>query len=153
MAELNNFEDKLFDLVKNIKFEEVPNTFWAKLKKDIRNIQNDPNVYCPADNTTNFYKMTPEDAEALLEKEITKEYKKAEASVVTKLKEEGQNIAMKLDLKERVFAISKQEAFQTLKDHKENFKNNPSSRLINPKIWTDSIQKLIWAWYNSFPDK
>ena len=47
VAELKDFEDKLFDLTKNIKFEEVPNEFQSKLNKDIRNIQNDPNVYCP----------------------------------------------------------------------------------------------------------
>ena len=104
----------------------VPNNFQSKLEKDIKNIMNDPNVYCPADKTTNFYKMKPEAAEALLEKEITKEYKKADANVVTQLNEEGQNIAMKLELEDRVFATFKQEAFETLKDHKENFKNNPS---------------------------
>ena len=42
MPELKYFEDKLYDLVKNIKFEDVPNSFQTKLNLDIRNIQNDP---------------------------------------------------------------------------------------------------------------
>ena len=129
IAEMKDFEDKLFELTKNIKFEEVHNSFQNKLNKDIRDIQNDPRVYCPADKTTNFYKMKIETAEALVEKEIHKEYKKAKPDIVEKLNDEGKSIAMKLELEDRVFATSKQEAFQTLKDHKENFKNNPTSRL------------------------
>ena len=59
--------------------------------------------------------MEPEEADALLEKEITKEYKKAEAAIVDELNEEGIRIVKKLDLEERVFATSKLEAFQNLK--------------------------------------
>ena len=73
---MKEFEDKLYDLVKNVKFKEAPNSFQTKLNLDIRNIQNDPKVYCPADKTTNFYKVTTETADALIEKDIHKEYKK-----------------------------------------------------------------------------
>ena len=45
IAELKDFEDKIFELTKGIKFEEVPNSFKSKLNKDIRDIQNEPKVY------------------------------------------------------------------------------------------------------------
>ena len=48
---MKDFEDKLYDLAKNIKFKDVTNSFQTKLNKDIRNIQNEPRVFCPADKT------------------------------------------------------------------------------------------------------
>ena len=37
-----------------------------------------------------------------------------------------------LDLQDRVFATTQRQAFATIKDHKENFPNNPKVRVINP---------------------
>ena len=68
IVEMKEFEDKLYDMTKNIKFKTVPNTFQNKLNSDIKTINNDDKVYIPADKTTNFYRMKPEDAEALIEK-------------------------------------------------------------------------------------
>ena len=45
---------------------------------------------------------------------------------------EAQEIARKIHLEDRVNTTAKQEAFITLKDHKPNFANNPTCRLINP---------------------
>ena len=59
-------------------------------------------------------------------------YKKADKSTVNKINQEAQNIVNKLELQERIFSTSKNEAFITLKDGKTNFKNNPTTRLINP---------------------
>ena len=49
VPELKEFEDKLYDLTKNIKFKEVPNSFQKKLKSDMNKIKNDPRVYLAAD--------------------------------------------------------------------------------------------------------
>ena len=81
---------------------------------------------------TNFYKVKPEDAEHLIEKEINKEYRKAEPDIVDKLTEEAKVIAEKREIEDRVFETTKRDAFHSLKDHKPNFKNKPTSRLINP---------------------
>ena len=121
--------------------------------------------------------MEPETAEAMIEKEVTKGYKKADTDTVKKLNEEDISIVKKLELEDRVFATSKLEAFHTLKDHKENFKNNPTSRLINPtkpelgrvsKIYLSEIVEIVrresgltqWkntfdllSWYNSLSNK
>ena len=122
VPELKEFEDKLYDLTKNIKFKEVPNSFQKKLKSDVNKIENDPRVYLAADKTTNLYKVNPEDAEHLIEKEINKEYRKAEPDIVDKLTEEAKVIAEKLEIEDRVFETTKRDAFHSLKDHKPNKK-------------------------------
>ena len=38
----------------------------------------------------------------------------------------------KLEIEDRVFKTVKRECFITLKDHKDNFQNNPKCRLLNP---------------------
>ena len=44
----------------------------------------------------------------------------------------------------RMFVNGKQNCFITLKDHKPNFQNNPSVRLLNPAIKElDRISKTI----------
>ena len=45
---------------------------------------------------------------------------------------EAKNIAKSYKLAERIDHLPKPETFITLKDHKDNFFNKPSSRLINP---------------------
>jgi len=45
---------------------------------------------------------------------------------------EAKAIATKLNIADRAECYSKREAYITLKDHKENFPNNPKCRLINP---------------------
>ena len=44
----------------------------------------------------------------------------------------AKDIAKKLQLDSRINTTAKREAFITLKDHKPNFANNPTCRLINP---------------------
>ena len=44
----------------------------------------------------------------------------------------AKTIAKKLHLDDRINTTAKREAFITLKDHKPNFANNPTCRLINP---------------------
>ena len=41
-------------------------------------------------------------------------------------------IAAKLELDDRIERLSEQNAFITLKDHKDNFLSNPKCRLMNP---------------------
>ena len=50
----------------------------------------------------------------------------------------------KLSIGNRIECMKKREAFISLKDHKENFENNPKCRLINPaKSDSGKISKLI----------
>jgi uncharacterized protein YcbX len=90
---------------------------------------------------------------------------------------EAKTIATKLALDDRINITAKREAFITLKDHKPNFDNKPTCRLINPtkseigkisKHILDRINKKIiectsinqWKntaavlnWFNSINDK
>ena len=45
---------------------------------------------------------------------------------------EDKKLAKELDIEDRVHRTKESEAFITIKDHKENFRNNTKCRLINP---------------------
>ena len=45
---------------------------------------------------------------------------------------EARDIAMNIGIADRVECMAERDAFITLKDHKENFQNHPTCRLINP---------------------
>ena len=79
--DLKQFENDLYDLVKNIQFRnpaEVKrrNSFRKQLSKDIREIKSSNDLFIPADKTTNIYKMKSADYEKFLTNSITTQYKK-----------------------------------------------------------------------------
>ena len=67
------------------------------------------------------------------------------------LNKEDKAIAEKLEIDDKVYSLSKREAFITMKDHKDNFKNNPKCRLINPtkselgKVSKQILTKVVTA--------
>ena len=63
---------------------------------------------------------------------ISKTYKKSSISTLNKINTEAKSIAKDLNLEERIEQYNQNQSFITLKDHKENFQNNPKCRLINP---------------------
>ena len=63
---------------------------------------------------------------------------------ISEINNELKHIADKLSIGNRIECMKKREAFISLKDHKENFENNPKCRLINPaKSDSGKISKLI----------
>ena len=64
-------------------------------------------------------------------KNITKTYKKVSPDMMNSIELEAKAIATKLHLDDRTNTTAKREAFISLKDHKPNFINNPTCRLIN----------------------
>ena len=74
----------------------------------------------------------PQDYEKLLNENITRKYKTARNEVIDNIADEFEEIAQQLDISERIDCTTTKPAFVTLKDHKENFRNNPQVRLINP---------------------
>ena len=68
-----------------------------------------------------MYKLDKDHHDKLLRESITSTYKKADEKVYDTINEEA-----------KVICLAKQQAFITLKDHEENFKNKPTCRLINP---------------------
>ena len=57
ISELENFESKMLEMIKNVEFKQVHCKFQKKLSTDIKNIKNTKSMFVPADKTTNFYKM------------------------------------------------------------------------------------------------
>jgi hypothetical protein len=130
--EMRVFENRMTDLIQNIEFGNRKNEFQRQLQNDIRKINNDPSLIIKADKTTNYYKMSPAEYNNLLAKNVQKTYKKCTAAQVSEINDEAKNIASELDLDERIDVMAERESFITLKDHKPNFVNNPTCRLINP---------------------
>ena len=87
-----------------------------------------------------MYKMTTEDYNDLIEKEVHKNYRHAKKEELCKFTEEQKTIVNKLDLQEKVFASAKRPAFGTLKDTKDHFEEDPEIRLLNP--WKLEIGKI-----------
>ena len=128
-----NFEKRLLIMIQKIKFRTVKCPFQRKMSSDLQtNIETSNHLLVPADKTFNFYKMDSNTYNNLLLKNITKTYRKVNPNTMNSIELEAQEIARKLHLEDRVNTTAKQEALITLKDHKPNFANNPTCRLINP---------------------
>ena len=84
-----------------------------------------------ADKSVNFYKLDAPEYNRLLNDNITKTSKKSEKKLNV-INDEARSVARALNIDDRVELIATNDAFITLKDHKENFANNPTCRLINP---------------------
>ena len=130
--QLSGFENDIYEMANGIQFRRVQNPFLQKLATDARKINASKEVYVPADKTTNLYKVPPDEYKKLLSDNITANYKKANKTVKTRIDREAKKIAKKLDLDDRIEQYAEKDAFITLKDHKENFENNPKCRLLNP---------------------
>ena len=133
VPELKEFENEMLELVKNVKFKQnVSSPLQNTIKQNMREMNRESKLYVAADKTNNFYKVTPDAHKELLDKNITKEYKKVDDTVVKTLNKKDKEIAEELELDDRIYSITRRDAFITLKDHKDNFENNPKCRLINP---------------------
>ena len=76
--------------------------------------------------------MEAQDYRKLLEKNVQSTYKKAPPKKLEEVKKSHQNIVSKLELEKRVYETTPRDAFFTIKDHKENYLNNPQIRVLNP---------------------
>jgi len=132
VKEMGKFEERMRTMIQNIKFKTTTSAFQKKLNKDIQLCTKDKNVIVAADKTNNFYKMKPDEYNKLLQNTITKDYKKVDNSISDEITQGDKSIATSIKLDDRITTTAKHNAFVTLKDHKPNFQNNPSCRLINP---------------------
>ena len=91
-----------------------------------------------------FYKMDSSSYNVLLNKNITKTYKKVNPNVANSIELESKSLSKKLQVDDRINTTVKREAFITLKDNKANFHNKPTCCLINPtKAEISKISKQI----------
>ena len=139
----------MLKMIQSVKFKKVNNPFLNKLK-DTNHIKHEPKLLITADKTANFYKLESSTYNDLLEKNITKSYKKALPETMQTIHEENKDITTKLGIDDRVDTTAEKDTFITLKDHKPNFANKPTCRLINPtKSEIGKVSKKILDRINS----
>lgn len=177
VEEMRAFEEGMINIIKNIEYKDVKCQFQQDLKKDISLIKNEDCLFAKADKSVNFYKLDATEYNRLLNDNITKTYKKADKKKLNVINDEARSVTRKLNIDDRVELIATNDAFITLKDHKENFANKPTCRLINPsktelgriskRILEDINSKLVSAtkvnqwkntssvlqWYKRLPNK
>ena len=125
-----DFEQDLYGIVTSIKY--LNNNYQEKLKSDISKIKSSAKMFIFADKTNNICEMKPHDHDRLIMEKITKTYQKAPDKLEKAINMEAKNIARSHKLPERIDHLPRMETFITLINHKDNFYNKPSCRLINP---------------------
>ena len=97
-----------------------------------------------ADKTSNMYRLTKEQYDKLIMNSITSTYKKANSNIKKQINKAGKNLMRDKEVIKRMETNEEGNSFITIKDHKENFDNHPTVRLINPaKNELGRISKLI----------
>ena len=91
-----------------------------------------PKHSCQLTKITNYYELDKKKHDRLLMNSITSTYGKADGNTISIINNEARNITTDLNIQDRVELMAEQQAFITLKDHKDNFENEPTCRLINP---------------------
>ena len=150
LKELIPFEDDLVDLVKNIKFRKVRSDFQMKLREDLRKVCSSKKTMTFADKTSNMYRLEKEEYHRLLQNAVTTAYTKSNKEAERKINCEEIKYAKEANILDKVEVNGTANCFITLKDHKTNYLNNPTTRLINPaKNEIGRISKQILDQINS----
>ena len=102
------------------------------MRNDISRINTSKKPFIPADKTTNFYVMEKSLHDKLLLNSISSSYKKVSGNIIHTINQDAQQIVTEMNIHDRAEQIAERQAFVTLKNHKDNFLNKPSCRLINP---------------------
>ena len=149
VKELSAFEKDLISVVKDIKFRNARSDFQTTLQEDIRLIHNSKKAMTFADKTSNMYRLTKEKHNKLWNA-ITSKYKKTNTKIKDKINKKGKEILKNKEALHRLYINEESNCFFTLKDHKKNFQNNRTVRLINAaKNEIGKISKVILDQINS----
>ena len=132
IEEMKVFESKMTQMIQNIEFTSYMNDFQKKLMKDVKKTTNTTDLIIKADKTTNFYRMKTTEYQTFTNTNVQKNYKKSSNRQLNSINQEAKKIASELELDDRIETLAEWESFITLKDHKPNFHNSPTCRLINP---------------------
>ena len=154
-----------------------PNEFQNKLHEDLKAVRNDKNLTIKADKTKNYYKVDRERYTNLVHANVTKTYKESNKNEVSDINRKAKEIAENIGLSDRIEQLAEKEVFVTMKDHKQNFENKPTCRLISPtkselgRVSKEILNRLVQAeigatgvhlwkstrevleWYRQFPGK
>ena len=79
-----------------------------------------------------MYRLSKEEYSNLLQNSITSKYKKTDKNTAININKEGIKHAKEASIIDRIEINGTGNSFITLKDHKENFLNRATTRLLNP---------------------
>ena len=103
-----------------------------------------------ADKTSNIYRLEKEEYRRLLQNAVTATYEKFDKETERRINCKGIKYTKEANILDKVQVKGTTNCFVTLKDHKVNFLNNPTTRLINPaKNEISRITKQILDQINS----
>ena len=128
---MKQFEDDVAKMIENIKFRNYSDKFINMVEEDKKRVRTSQSVFIPADKTRNMYEMSAPAYDKLVTENVTKTYKLADINTAKNINTELKDIACHLNIANRIEPMAETPAFISLKDHKENFNNNPQCRLIN----------------------
>ena len=144
VRELVAFESDLLKMVKNIEFRNTSCEFQSRMKQDVRAMRESGKTLTPADKTSNMYRLSKEQYNQMKTNAVTSKYKKASDKIKEKIEKGSVKFAKRAGVLDRMDQSGSNDCFITLKDHKDNFQNNPTTRLINPaKNEIGRISKVI----------
>ena len=142
--ELVPFENDLMETIKNLEFKLVHNEFQSILNNDAREIHKSNNLFISADKFRNIYRFNKTRYEQLMHDNVIKTYKKCNNDKTKTIKIKAKKIASKLKLEDRIQILDDNDAYISIKAHKEGFQDKFSCRLINPsKTDIGKISKQI----------
>ena len=107
-------------MIKNLEFRRVHNEFQSILNNDIREIHKSNNLY-PLINLGTYA-------------ELIRPVKKCNNDKTKTINIKAKKIASKLKLEDRIQILDDNDAYISIKNHKEGFPDKISCRLINPPI-------------------
>ena len=130
---LDTFEKEFVDIINKIEYRPYIDKFQKEIKEEVRKISKEKNILVRADKTNNIYKVHPDKYKRLMNDTITKKYRKDKEKInEDKINLDGKRITKQLKISDRVQQIQIKNAYILLKDHKQDFCINPTTRLINP---------------------
>ena len=103
-----------------------------KLHEDLRKVRSLKKTLTFADKTSNMYRLEKEEYRRLLQNIITTTYKKSNKEIESRINCEGIKNAKEANILDKAVVNGTANCFITLKDHKANFLNHPTTRLMNP---------------------
>ena len=75
VIEMKAFEEDLINMMENIQFRKVTDTFLDNLNNDLKKVKSSPNVLVFADKTRNVYETSADNYNKILNGNVTKTYK------------------------------------------------------------------------------
>ena len=131
MEELKDFEKDLFKMVNKVKFKPVNNNFQNQMRNDVEAIRNSNEVLVNGDKSRRIFKMEKNDYIKNVEDNIHNHYRRCDPERVNDVNKEAATIARRLELADRIDAMSESPALISIKDHKDGFPQRVEHRLIN----------------------